>query len=367
MKAKIQLFLITLLIACLEPSHNAHAVSPPPDGGYSGGNTAEGDRALLGLTSGSYNTAVGFLSLETNSEGNFNTAIGAGALLFNSTASENTAIGAGALLSNATPFLNGGNGNTTDGAFTLFENSSGSLNTAVGDRALFSNTTANFNTAIGSSALSSNTTGAANTAIGTNALANSATGNGNIALGSSAGSNVTTASNVICIGSPGSNQFNNACFIGNVFGVSVGSGVQVYINSAGRVGAPTSSRRFKEDIKPMERASEALFALNPVIFRYKKEIDPARTPQFGLVAEEVEKVNPDLVVRDNEGMTYSVRYDQINAMLLNEFLKDHRSVRELKNEINALKSELKEQKSLIQKVSAQLEASKPAPQVVNNP
>jgi hypothetical protein len=359
MKTKIQLFLITLVIACLEPSHNAHAVTPPPDGGYSGGNTAEGDNALLSLTSGSYNTAVGFLSLQKNSEGNFNTAVGAGALLLNSTATENTAIGAGALLSNASPFLNSGNGNTADGAFVLFHNSTGSLNTAIGDRALFNNSTANFNTAVGS-----------------NSLANNITGSSNIALGNSAGSNVTTASNVICIGSPGANTVNNSCFIGNIFGASV-SGAGVYINSVGRLGAPSSSRRFKEEIKPMEHASEALLALKPVTFRYKKEIDPAGTSQFGLVAEEVEKVNPDLVVRDKEGKPYSVRYDQVNAMLLNEFLKEHRKVQEQDATITQLKKDfratvaqlttrLDEQAAQIQKVSAQLEASKPAPQVVNN-
>ena len=117
----------------------------------------------------------------------------------------------------------------------------------------------------------------------------------------------------------------------------------------------------------MERASEALFALKPVTFRYKQEIDPNGTPQFGLVAEEVEKVNPDLVVRDKEGKPYSVRYDQVNAMLLNEFLKEHSTVQELRKEIATLTATVKEQASQIQKVSAQLETSKPAPQVVNNP
>jgi hypothetical protein len=367
MKTKIASFRIALLIACFSLSQNAVAVTPSPDGGYPGGNTAEGDQALLNLTSGSYNAAVGFLSLLNNREGNFNTAVGAATLLLNARATENTAVGAGALLSNAPSLSNGGNGNTAHGAFTLFKSISGSLNTAIGDRALFSNTTASFNTAIGGSALSSNTTGAANTAIGTNALANNASGSGNIALGSSAGSNVTTASNVICIGSAGSNSFNNACFISNIFGVGGINGAQMYINSSGRVGAPGSSRRFKEDIKPMERASEALFALKPITFRYKKEIDSEGTSQFGLVAEDVEKVNPDLVVRDKEGKAYSVRYDQVNAMLLNEFLKEHKKTEKLEATVAGLIVTVKEQKALIQKVSAQLEASKTAPQVVNNP
>ena len=176
MKTKIASFRIALLIACFSLSQNAVAVTPPPDGGYPGSNTAEGDQALLNLTSGSYNAAVGFLSLRNNSEGNFITAVGAATLLLNARATENTAVGAGALLSNAPSLSNGGNGNTAHGAFTLFKSISGSLNTAIGDRALFSNTTASFNTAIGGSALSSNTTGVANTAIGTNALANSASG-----------------------------------------------------------------------------------------------------------------------------------------------------------------------------------------------
>jgi len=358
MKTKIQLFLITLLIACLEPSHNAHAVTPPPDGGYSGGNTAEGDNALLGLTSGSYDTALGFRSLQKNTEGNFNTAIGAAALFFNATATENTATGTGALLSNAPPFVSGGNGNTANGAFALVRNSTGSLNTAIGDRALFNNTSGSNNTALGDSA-GYNSTGSLNTAIGDRALFNSTSGSHNIALGGSAGSNVTTASNVICIGTGGGND-SNRCFIGGIFGTSSPGGASVFINSAGELSAPSSSRRFKEDIKPMERASEVVLALKPVTFRYKKELDPAGVPQFGLVAEDVQKVNPDLVVRDKEGKPYSVRYDQVNAMLLNEFLKEHQKVQDLEKQVEKLTAGL-------QKVSDQVEASKPAPQVVNNP
>jgi len=364
---------VAVAFACFGLLPKLQAVVPPPDGGYPAGNTAEGDRALFSLTTGGYNTAVGFLSLDTNTQGNFNTAIGAGTLLLNTTADENTAIGAGALFRNAPPLVSGGNRNTADGAFALFQNTTGSMNTAIGDRALFNNSTANFNTANGNSALFSNT-GTGNTAMGNNALANNTTGSGNIALGNSAGSNVTTASNVICIGSAGGNSFDNSCYIGQIFGASAGGGNQVFINSAGKLGTITSSRRFKEEIKPMEHASEALYALKPVTFHYKKEIDPQGVPQFGLVAEDVEQVNPDLVVRDNEGKTYSVRYDQVNAMLLNEFLKAHRkneeqekTIAELKSGMVALAATVKEQAAQIQKVSAQLEASKPAPHVVNNP
>jgi trimeric autotransporter adhesin len=167
---------------------------------------------------------------------------------------------------------------------------------------------------------------------------------------------------------------SNSCYIGRIFTATSSQGIAVLINSDGKLGTTTLSERFKDAIKPMDRASELLFALKPVTFHYKKEIDPAGTSQFGLVAEEVEKVNPDLVVRDKEGKPYSVRYDAVNAMLLNEFLKEHRkneeqekTIAELKSGMTALAATVKEQAAQIQKVGAQLEASKPAPQVVNNP
>jgi hypothetical protein len=358
-----------------------HAVSPPPDGGYPGGNTAEGQSALLSLTTGGFNTAVGFLSLRNNTIGAFNTAIGAGALLAN-TADGNTAAGAGALLSNST-----GLANTADGAFALFSNTTGSNNTAIGHDALMSNISTNANTAIGGEALANDTSGSQNTANGQQALSSNTSGSLNIALGFRAGINVTTADNVICIGADG-NNVDNSCFIGQIFGSTSSGGTAVFINSNGRLGTATSSRRFKEEIKPIERASEALFALKPVTFRYKKGIDPQGISQFGLVAEEVEKVNPDLVVRDKEGKAYSVRYEQINAMLLNEFLKEHKAfleeqskveqqnrkiqqqetmIAQLKKEIEAVVVHAKEQDSKIQRVSAQLQMSRTGPEVVQIP
>jgi Chaperone of endosialidase len=327
-----------LALGCFSVLPTMQAVSPAPDGGYPGGNTAEGQNALLNLTSGGYNTAVGWLSLRSNSTNSLNTAIGAGALFANA-ADDNTAIGAAALISNIT-----GENNTATGVFTLFSNTLGNGNTAIGFEPLASNTTGNINTAVGSQALN-----------------NSTTGSSNVALGADAGLNVTTANGVICIGTGVSGEnVSGTCFIGNIFGVTSSGGSGVFINNAGQLGTTTSSKRFKDDIKPMDKTSEALFALKPVTFRYKKDIDPRGIQQLGLVAEDVEKVNPDLIVRDKEGKAYSVRYDQVNAMLLNEFLKEHEAVQELKKQVAELTAGL-------QKVSAQLELSKPAPQtVVNN-
>ena len=231
------------------------------------------------------------------------TANGDGALSSNTTGGDNTATGFEALLYNTTGFENTANG---DGA--LSSNTTGGDNTANGFEALLNNTTGNENTANGDFALDSNTTGFNNTAIGDDALGNNTTGTDNIALGVIAGNGVTTANNVICIGAFG-NNVSNSCYIGNIFGATSSGGTAVFINSNGRLGTVTSSRRFKEEIKPMDKASEALFALKPVTFRYKKGIDPQGIPQFGLVAEEVEKVNPDLVIRDKEGKPYSVRYE----------------------------------------------------------
>jgi len=333
---------------------------------------AEGYLALTSLAGGAYNTGIGAYSLLSLTDGNFCTGVGAGTLLSN-TADENTATGAGALLSNI-----GGSSNTATGAFALFNNVGlaapskptgvfvGSFNSANGDRALFSNTTGSFNTAIGESALASNSTGLDNTAIGDSALSNATAGSGNTALGAGAGANVATASNVISIGVSGEDVSNTA-WVGNIYGVATQSGTTapVVVSNDGQLGTIVSSQRFKKDVAAMDKASEIILSLRPVTFHYRS--DANETPQFGLIAEEVAEVNPALVLPDKEGKPYTVRYDAVNAMLLNEFLKEHSTVEELKKEIATLTATVKEQAAQIQKVSAQLEAGRPATQMVNNP
>jgi hypothetical protein len=379
------LILIPFVLICVATLPGAHAVSPPPDGGYPNFNTAEGQSALFSLTTGSANTAIGWFSLSTNAAGSFNTATGAGSLLFN-TADQNTAFGVAALLFNTTGINNTAvgaaalsnnttaAGNTANGAFALFSNTEGVANTASGAAALSSNTTGSNNTAYGEEALE-NTNTNHNTAVGSSALRSNTTGSVNTALGSFAGINVTTADHVICIGINGDNV-SNSCFIGNIFGeTTVNAGIPVMIDSAGQLGTTSSSRRFKKEIQPMDKASESLLALKPVTFYYKS--DKTGTPQFGLIAEEVADINPDLVVRDEKGEIYTVRYDAVNAMLLNEFLKEHRKVDDLKKDFQAkvaqqqkqietLTAQLREQASQIQKVSAQVPMSRFAPQVVLN-
>jgi hypothetical protein len=375
--------LMTLVLFCFGSLPKAQAVSPPPDGGYPGFNTAEGTNALKSLTTGVGDTAVGWFSLFSNTDGSFNTAVGAGTLLFNvgdqSTGEgvSNTAVGTAALLFNTT-----GSSNTAVGVSALLSNTN-SNNTAIGRQALTSNTIGFENTAIGAAALFSNTDGGFNTAIGEGALIDS-TGSSNIALGFSAGTNLTTGDSNIDIGNPGVAGESNTIRIGNdvvhtdtfiagIFGATSSGGTAVFINSDGKLGSSTSSRRFKEEIEPMEHASEPLFALEPVTFRYRKAIDPAGTSQFGLVAEDVEKVNPQLVVRDKEGKPYSVRYDQVNAMLLNEFLKEHKAFLEERRKVEKLEATVSRQQKQIEdlaagleKVSNQIELSRSAPQTALN-
>jgi hypothetical protein len=321
-------------------------------------NTADGVQALDHNTTGIENTATGYQSLFSNTTGNGNTAYGTVALFSNTTGIYNTAMGPGALTSNTT-----GSANTATGLFALMSNATGDYNTASGLNALFNNASGVQNTATGAAALYDNTTGNYNTADGVQALDHNTTGHYNIALGFNAGSGVTTANNVISIGIAGQ-DVSNSCYIGQIFGATSSGGTAVFVNPDGRLGTATSSKRFKEDIKPMNNASEALLALKPVTFRYKKGIDSKSIPQFGLIAEDVEAVNPDLVVRDKEGKVNTVRYDAVNAMLLNEFLKEHKRVEQLKSivaqqreDMGVITAQLKAQAAQIQKVSAQLAAA----------
>ena len=329
------------------------------------GNSAFGYQALFNNTTGANNTAVGLQALSDNSTGGSNTASGTAALRNNDTGDDNTALGSSALFANTA-----GANNTAIGRSALADNVTGTSNTAIGHQSLILNT-GNFNTAVGDLALGGNTSGTSNTAVGNGALEFS-NGIGNIALGTDAGSNVTNADSVICIGAPGANV-TGSCYVANIFSATSPGGIGVFVNSDGKLGTTVSSRRFKDDIKPMDKVSEAILSLQPVTFHYKKEFDPTKTAQCGLVAEDVEKVNPDLVVRDKDGKPYSVRYDQVNAMLLNEFLKEHRKLEELegtvaqqrkdfqeiatdqKTQIEALVETVKEQAAQIRKVNTRLE------------
>jgi hypothetical protein len=473
--------LIALTFLCFAVLPRAQAVVPPPDGGYSGFNTAEGQAALFSLTTGTGNVAVGWASLYSDGQGSLNTAIGTGALLFN-TADQNTAIGAGALLFNNSGTYNTANGafalhtnttgsdntangyqvlyrnvsgqdntgtgfkalynndgdqntasgsqalylntdgsdntaigfkalyndsadeNTAIGSQALFSNTSGGTNTATGFQALFSNSMGNANTAngfaalssntmgdsnnaIGYTALTSNTTGIQNNAFGYSALLFNVTGDNNTAIGDTAGAMITGSGNV-CIGEgvQGAAAVDNTTWIRNVYD-SVASDRAVYVNSDNKIGTLASSRRYKEEIKPMDKTSEALLSLKPVTFHYKQELDPHHVPMFGLIAEDVENVNPDLVTRNKKGEVETVRYEAVNAMLLNEFLKEHQTVQRQGATIARLEKQIEALTAGLQKVSAQLAAAspsrggleasefatgrfrgdKPAPQIVSNP
>jgi len=336
-----------------------------------GNNTANGFSALFLNTTGVDNTASGVEALRNNTTGSDNTANGVQALEFNTTGFYNTANGFQALLSNTT-----GRDNTATGLSALYHNTTGAYNTANGGNALFSNTGIQ-NTATGYNALYYNTTGAGNTAEGFRALYHN-TGSNNIGLGFNAGLNLTSGSGNVCIGAGvfGVAGESNTTRIRNVYS-SVASIRAVYVNSDNKIGTLASSRRFKDEIKPMDKASETILALKPVTFRYKKEIEPNGAIMFGLIAEEVEKVDPDLVTRNDKGEAETVRYDAVNAMLLNEFLKEHRKVEEQQASITELRNELqanaaRQQEQIealtagLQKVSAQLELKQRAPQTVKN-
>ena len=412
MRTLATLFFVATTSFAFHPT--ARAVNPPPDGGYPNRNTAEGTDALFSLNidlgldntalgydalylntngygntgagsyalysnNGIYNTGLGFDALYNNTSGGYNTACGTGALFNNNTGHDNTAVGFNALNQSTS-----GSTNIALGSGALYNNTTGGGNIAVGYAALANSKTPNNNIAIGILAEDANSTGGSNVAIGSNALYSNSTGgintvigdsagfgikgDRNIAVGASAGKNLTTGSYNLDIGNAGvagesgtirlgTAGHHVAAYMAGISGATVASGVGVIVSTDGHLGTVNSSARYKERIQPMDKRSEEILALQPVTFRYKKELDPDKIPQFGLIAEQVERVDPDLVARDEQGKAYSVRYDAVNAMLLNEFLKEHHRVQELEGQVAELAAGL-------QKVNAQLALRQEATLVV---
>ena len=342
-------------------------------------NTGAGELALNSTVDGSFNTAIGTSSMRFNTSGNYNTAIGSGSLSYNTDSWGNTAVGYAALYSStgshntATGFtsmeFNGtGYYNSAYGEETLLMNNSGNYNTAVGSAALKSNVSGSGNTAVGGSALQantgaentgcgasslfSNTSGDSNSAFGRRALYHNTTGSNNIGLGAFAGSNVTTGSNNIEIGSAGGAGDQNtirlgtqgshtAAYVAGVFGTPV-TGSPVYITSTGQLGVLASSERYKIRIAPMGNSTDRLQQLKPVTFQLKQ--DPGGAVQYGLIAEEVARVYPELVIRDAAGRIEGVRYDELAPMLLNDLQQQRKQVAEMR----AAMADLKQQYAAMQ-------------------
>ena len=346
-------------------------------------NTASGVSALNSNTTGNQNTASGFWALFSNTTGSFNTASGNRALFSNTTGNDNTASGSAALFLNTT-----GSNNTASGSFALFDNTKGHDNSASGFAALESNTTGNFNTAFGSWALVSNTRGDANTALGGSALSNNSTGNRNVAvgyhalfddtagrsntaIGAFAGRRITGNDNVdiantgfagesqtMRLGTQGSEGVINSgvtrTFVAGINGVTTGrAGVAVVIDSRGQLGTISSSRRYKQDIRPMADASERLMKLQPVTFRYQEPDAAGEQPiQYGLIAEDVAEVFPELVVLNENGQPESVAYHLLPALLLNEMEKEHRLNQLRAEQLAQLQSQVASQASQLAEISA---------------
>jgi hypothetical protein len=303
-----------------------------------------------------FNTAVGWMALSENqptSSGNGirNTALGAEALLNNTTGSWNTANGTQVLLSNIT-----GSNNTATGHAALYSNNSGNNNTASGVQALFKNTSGENNTATGWQSLYWNA-GNNNTAYGWQALAFNQTGSNNTAIGYTTGNNIVAGSNNIHIGAWGGGDESDTIrigatqtktFISGIYGTTSSFGTAVYVNGSGQLGTTTSSRRFKEEISDMGNASDGLLKLRPVSFVYKPEYDDgSRLRQYGLIAEEVGEIYPDLVAYDKDGQPATVRHHFVNAMLLNEVQKQHRTIESQKERIDLLEERLARLEALL--------------------
>jgi hypothetical protein len=310
-------------------------------------NTANGQNALNANTIGNQNTGVGTNALSVNTTGNYNTAVGAPALSANTTGTKNTAIGTGALSANTT-----GGSDTASGQAALFSNTTGANNTASGVSAMFNNTTGNGNTGIGYGAMQNNTGGYQNTAIGLGALSGNTTGGGNIAVGLNAASNLTTGSNNIEIGNSGvadeggvirigTSGTQTSFFAAGVSGATTGlsGAVNVVVDANGQLGTVSSSQRYKEDIQDMGEASSGLLRLRPVTFRYKQPYEDGSKPiDYGLIAEEVAQVYPDLAVRGADGQIQTVQYQKLTPMLLNEVQKQAEQIRLLEERLAALEA-----------------------------
>ena len=315
------------------------------------GNTAVGSATLTSNTTGADNTAIGVGALVSNNVGKDNTADGFNALYFNTTGAYNTATGYAALGLNISGYYNTANGyqalfsnsqgsyNTASGSQAMLYNTTGGQNTAVGFYALHSNTSGSDNTVIGDAALYDNTTGSTNTAVGSGALIANTTGSNNIAIGYNSAMNVNGGSNNnIHIGNPGSSTDDGVIFLGTegvqsntfiagIYGSIGAGGTAVYVNSLGKVSITASSRRFKEQITDMGDTSSKLFQLRPVNFYYKPEFDDgSHLLQYGLIAEEVEKIYPEMVDYDKDGQVHAVKYQLLTPMLLNEVQKQNREL-----------------------------------------
>jgi len=320
-------------------------------------NTANGAYALYSNTTGSMNTANGVYALYFNTSGSGNTANGFNVLASNTTGKENTAIGAYSLMGNTS-----GEHNTANGSHALESSSTGNENTATGEYALYSNTTGNYNTADGGYAIYSNTNGWGNTAIGYNSLSANSTGHNNIAVGNGAGANLK-GSNNIDIASAGTQWDNNTIrigdaptktFIAGISGVTVSGGVQVYINSDGQLGTLTSSQRFKKEIKSVDSDSDQLLQLHPVSFVYKD--DDKNQLQYGLIAEEVAKIYPELVQYDREGNPFTVYYHLLTPLLLSELQKQHALNDARQTTLEAQQAKFESQQTELSNMNRQLKA-----------
>lgn len=350
------IFVMSLLLTIGQPVEGG---PPNPTSSDAQKNTAGGTDALLSTTSEAVsNTAFGYQALNTNTTGDYNTASGSAALYANTTGNNNTASGSGALYANTT-----GENNTANGSFALLSNTTGNFNTAIGHGTLPNNTTGNNNTASGTDALSKNSTGSRNTAFGRNALKNTTVGNNNLALGMGAGVLLTSGSGNIYLGHPGTPtesmtmrlgnpKIQDRAFVAGVAGTQVTGGSAVFIKPNGQLGVQLSSARYKQDIAPMGNRSEPLYQLRPVTFHYKEESEGSL--EYGLIAEEVAKIYPDLVTRDIDGEVQGVRNEALIPLLLNELQQQHRQLSTQAEHITAHGRKMEAQARLMDAMLQQL-------------